>query len=126
MQGYLVEARGDDRPVCVIVEPSQAACFFASICENNGSPKTVAGDMVTIMAGLACGTPSILAWDILRDYGDVFIACSDSVTVSGMRALGKPQAGDEAIVSGESGAVTLGGLVTIVEQKVPPGLKGVL
>ena len=68
------------------------------------------------MAGLACGEPSTLAWGILRDYADVFVACPDFIAMSGMRILGNPLQGDDRVVSGESGAVTLGLLTTVLAQ----------
>ena len=67
------------------------------------------------MAGLACGEPSALAWDILWDCADVFMACPDYVAAKGMRIYGVPLAGDPFIVSGESGAVTLGALTFMMD-----------
>jgi diaminopropionate ammonia-lyase len=75
------------------------------------------------MAGLACGEPSALAWEILSRYGDIFVACKDSVAVKGMRLLGNPLPGDEGIVSGESGAVTTGLLATILGHPPHKGLR---
>ncbi len=57
------EAQGPSRPVFVVVEPDRAACLFASA--EAGAFKTIAGDFDTIMAGLACGEPSLVAWKIL-------------------------------------------------------------
>jgi diaminopropionate ammonia-lyase len=108
LQAYLVAKLGDDRPLVAIVEPTKAACFYESIVAGDGKPRKAKGNLHTVMAGLACGEPSTLAWEILRDYTDVFIACSDSPTMRGMRVLGNPLIGDDRIVSGESGAVTLG------------------
>lgn len=108
LQAYLVAKLGDDRPLVAIVEPTKAACFYESIVAGDGKPRKAKGNLHTIMAGLACGEPSTLAWEILRDYTDVFIACSDDPAIRGMRVLGNPLVGDDRIVSGESGAVTLG------------------
>jgi len=74
------------------------------------------GNLDTIMAGLAAGKPSTLAWKILRDYADVFVACPDYVAMRGMRVLGNPLQGDDRVISGESGAVTLGLLVFALGQ----------
>jgi len=68
------------------------------------------------MAGLACGDPSPLAWKILWDCADMFVACPEYVAAKGMRVYGVPLAGDPFIVSGESGAVTLGALMFIMER----------
>jgi diaminopropionate ammonia-lyase len=117
LQACLVKLFGKDRPVFAVVEPEKAACFYESMLKKSTNPYTVRGDMNTIMAGLACGEPSILAWRILRQYADMFLACDDSVTVKGMQILGHPLPGDERIISGESGAVTAG-LIHCV-RKVP-------
>ena len=53
--------------------------------------------------------------DVLRDCADVFIKCPDYVAAKGMRVYGMPLRGDPLIVSGESGAVTLGALTFIME-----------
>ncbi|MGB5746690.1 MAG: diaminopropionate ammonia-lyase [Desulfobacterales bacterium] len=116
LQGYLVEKYGDQRPLLTVVEPTRAACYYQSIKAMDGRPHKVGGDLNTIMAGLACGDPSIISWEILRDYADVFAACPDDVTTKGMRVLGNPLAGDDRVISGESGAVTLGLLINLLKQ----------
>jgi len=116
LQGYLVEKYGGQRPLLTVVEPTQAACYYQSIRAMDGKPHRVGGKLNTIMAGLACGDPSIISWKILRDYADVFAACPDDVTIKGMRVLGNPLAGDDRVISGESGAVTLGLLIHLLKQ----------
>jgi diaminopropionate ammonia-lyase len=108
LQAYLVERFGNDRPLFTVVEPDRAACFNESIQHPSGRPRRATGDLDTIMAGLACGEPSLLAWEILRDYADVFMTCTDSLSKKGMIRLGRPTGADPRIISGESGAVTLG------------------
>jgi diaminopropionate ammonia-lyase len=122
-QAYLVERFGRKRPLFVVVEAEQAACYFKSIVEGLGRPQKIEGDLQTLMAGLACGEPNALAWEILSRYGDIFVACKDSVAVKGMRLLGNPLPGDEDIVSGESGAVTTGLLATILAQPLNEELR---
>lgn len=116
LQGYLVEKYGGQRPLLTVVEPTRAACYYQSIKAMDGKPHKVSGNLNTIMAGLACGDPSIISWKILRDYADVFAACPDDVTTKGMRVLGNPLAGDDRVISGESGAVTLGLLINLLKQ----------
>ena len=116
LQGYLVEKYGERRPLLAVVEPTFAACYYQSIKTGDGKPHRVDGHLDTIMAGLACGAPSSISWEILRDYADVFAACPDEVAARGMRILGNPLTGDDRVVSGESGAVTLGLLVNLLEQ----------
>ena len=70
--------------------------------------------MPTIMAGLACGEPNIISWDILKNHVDCFIAAEDSVAARGMRMLNAPLKGDAQVTSGESGAAPFGALATIM------------
>lgn len=106
--GYFTSSYGEDRPITVIVEPTKAACHYKSAKIDDGSVHFVEGDMPTIMAGLACGEPSIISWKILDAYADAFITCPDYVAAEGMRMLANPVDGDPRIVSGESGAVGVG------------------
>jgi diaminopropionate ammonia-lyase len=126
LQGYLVQRFGARRPKLVVVEPTQAACFYLSILRGDGRRHIVTGPMPTLMAGLACGEPSILAWRILRDWTDVFVACPDGITITGMQLLAKPLAGDPALVSGESGAVTLGLVHAMMTEPALEALKAAL
>ena len=82
---------------------------------DDGQPHSVYGDLDTIMAGLACGEPSPLAWHIIRDYADFIVTAPDYVAAKGMRMYGVPLRGDPFVVSGESGAVTLGALAFIMK-----------
>ena len=113
--GYYRKLFGERRPTVAVVEPDKAACLFESVRRDDGQPHSVAGTLDTIMAGLACGDPSPLAWDVLSRCADYFLACPDFVAAKGMRIYGVPVAGDPFIVSGESGAVTLGALTYIAE-----------
>ncbi|GAB1475455.1 hypothetical protein MASR2M70_02870 [Bacillota bacterium] len=114
---YLVSAFGDKRPIIIVVEPDEAACFFLSVKAGDGEPHAVTGFMPTIMAGLACGEPCDLSWKILHDYGDFFISCNDDTTIEGMRTLAHPMQGDPVVVSGESGAVSMGLVKSILQKK---------
>lgn len=96
------------KPVFVLVEPIGAPCFFKSIQAGDGKPHSVHGDLKTIMAGLACGKPSQTGWEILKAGTDAFIICSDEIARRGMRILGNPSGDDKRVISGESGAITLG------------------
>jgi diaminopropionate ammonia-lyase len=116
LQAYLRECYGDDCPLVAVVEPTNAACFYHSVKAASGKPKTVPGELETIMAGLAAGRPSDLAWPIIRDYSDYFFSCSDSVAVKGMRLLAHPVGDDRSMVSGEAGAVTMGLVACLCED----------
>ena len=102
-------------PKFIVVEAQGAPCLYESIRMNKLT--RVEGDLLTIMAGLACGKPSLLAWDILKSAASAFIACSDDIARRGMRVLGNPLAGDQRVTSGESGSVTLGALFEILSNK---------
>lgn len=101
IEAYLVNRFGKDKPKTVIIEPNKADCFYHSMV--NGERYTVKGKLDSIMAGLSCGTPSKLAWDIISNHSDYFISCDDEIAKLGMRELAKL-----GIVSGESGAVSYG------------------
>lgn len=116
MQGFFASVFNESRPVTVIVEPDKADCIFKSAKAGDGNPRIVAGHMDTIMAGLACGEPNIIGWNILRDYSDMFVSCPDYVAAKGMRILGNPLNNDPRVVSGESGAVTAGLLSILMKN----------
>lgn len=106
--GYFANRFADNPPVFVVVEASRAACLYESARAADGAPHFVGGDMATIMAGLACGEPNTISWDILRNHVSAFVSCPDWVAARGMRVLGAPEPGDPRVVSGESGAVGAG------------------
>jgi diaminopropionate ammonia-lyase len=116
IQGYLTEKFEYERPLTIIIEPHNAACFYKSVRIGDKKPHTVEGSLLTIMAGLACGKPNIIAWKVLRDFADFFISCSDEIAAKGMRILGNPLLNDPKIISGESGAVSLGVIVELLEN----------
>tara|TARA_Y100000748_G_scaffold150442_1_gene125789 strand:+ start:349 stop:1503 length:1155 start_codon:yes stop_codon:yes gene_type:complete len=104
------------RPKFILVEPSGAACYFQSIKIGDGKPHSVE-ELDTQMAGLCCGTPSILAWDIIKEVTDFFAVCDDSVAFESMMKLSRIKKPVQTIVSGESGAVTIGFIEKICTDK---------
>lgn len=112
---YYINLYGNDYPIAITVEPENADCFYESISIGDGNAYKAKGNLHTIMAGLACGIPNPIAWEILRDYSDFFISCTDSITARGIRVGGNPLIGDTKIVCGESGAVGLGLLPLIMK-----------
>lgn len=101
-------------PVVTIVEAQNSDCFFQSAMNHRLT--TVSGGLETIMAGLACGEPNQIAWDILKETADFFAVCPNEVAARGMRVLGNPCGGDARILSGESGAVT-SGLLSLLKDE---------
>jgi len=124
--GYLFNLFGIDAPKCIIVEPKNADCIYNSAAHRDGLRHPVEGDLQTIMAGLACGVPNMLAWDILRDFSFAFISCEDYFAARGMRVLANPLGNDPRIISGESGAVGAGLLSLIMDNPELKPVKDVL
>ena len=91
-----------------------AACLYKGAAAGDGDIRIVDGDMQTIMAGLACGEPNTISWDILKNHVKVFIAAPDWVAANGMRMLAAPVKGDAPITSGESGAAPFGALAAMM------------
>ena len=106
---YFADCFGKSKPVTAIVEPKEANCIYLSALAADGKPHSVEGDPQTIMAGLNCGTPCGVTWEILRDYAEFYISFEDFVAAEGMRLYA-----DNGIISGESGAATLGALERIL------------
>ncbi len=115
--GFYTALVPENPPVFIVVEPDKAPCVFESIKANDGACHSVKGDLDTIMAGLACGDPSPIAFDILSHNADFFLSVPDYVAARGMRILSCPLKGDPFMISGESGAVPLGALYAILTGK---------
>lgn len=115
--GYLTDTYKERKPITAIAEPEAANCIFASARAGDGSLHSVKGAAQTMMAGLNCGTPCKLTWPTLRDYADFYISCEDSVAALGMRRYAAGLNGDPIVVSGESGAATLGALERIMTDE---------
>lgn len=106
LAAFFAQVYGEDRPQIIVVEPDKADCFYRSA--EAGAIRTVGGAMDTIMAGLACGEPCTIGWEILRSCADWFVSMPDWVAAHGMRVLGAPLGEDPRVISGESGASTTG------------------
>lgn len=91
-------------PELIVVEPDRAACLLASA--ELGAPTAVPGSLDTLMAGLACGEPSLLAWQELERGAAAFMAVPDEAAVACMRLLARLD-----IVAGESAVAGLAGLL---------------
>jgi len=121
--GYIANVLKDQPPIVTIVEPDKADCIYKSALANDGKPHSVTGDLDTIMAGLACGVPNSMTWEILRDFAKAYVSCPDYVAARGMRVLANPIGNDEKVISGESGAVGLGLVTLLLERKELKELK---
>lgn len=96
----------DAPPRIVVVEPTEAACLLASA--RAGRLVAVMGALETIMAGLACGEPSPLAWPLLERLASAFVALPDSCVAPAMRSLA-----GFGVVAGESAAPVLAALEAV-------------
>ena len=114
VQGYFANRYPENPPKVIVVEAEAAACLYKGATLGDGNIQIVDGDMVTIMAGLACGEPNTISWDILKNHVDTFVATPDWVSAKGMRMLAAPIKGDPSITSGESGAAPFGTLACIM------------
>lgn len=115
-----------DRPIITIVEPNKADCIYRTAEAQDGKLHFVTGDMDTIMAGLACGEPCTIGWNILRDHADNFISMPDYIAAEGMRVLSNPLGADKRIISGESGAATVGFVAEVLRNPQLAHLKKAL
>lgn len=111
---YFWEKLGDKRPALYAVEPTQADCLQQSAMLGRAARAT--GSVDSIMAGLACGETSPLAWTFLESSIDAFITIEDHEAVAAMSALARCP--DVPVVSGESGAAGLAGLCNILTQEI--------
>ena len=95
-----------DKCKIIIIEPEAAPCLYESI--KKGTPQKISGELNTIMAGLACGEVNPIGWEILKNVTSAFIKCKDYLSANGMRILSNPLKNDKRVISGESGAVSIG------------------
>ena len=114
--GFFHDLFPENPPKTIIMEAQAADCLYRGAVAGDGQLRTVDGDLQTIMAGLACGEPNTISWDILRNHASFFVSCPDWVAAKGMRMLSAPCKGDPQVVSGESGAVGMGLLATLMEN----------
>jgi diaminopropionate ammonia-lyase family len=108
------ERYGVGRPTFVVVEPEQADCLLQSA--RQGRPARASGSAESLMAGLACGEASPLAWRFLEPSVDWFMTTADANAAAAMRSFATGQAGDVPVVSGESGAATLAALMALADD----------
>lgn len=114
--GYFSALYPDNPPKIIVVEPHAADCMYRSNEKGDGSRVIVEGDLDSCMAGLACGEPCEIGWDLFRNHATGFISGEDRMTLRGMRMLAGCFRDDPHITSGESGAATFGALATIMME----------
>lgn len=107
MVAALWQRLGHERPAAVVVEPDRADCLYQSAVA--GRPAKASGDLDTLMAGLAAGEVSLLAWEVLSRGAEAFITIPDEAAVAAMKALAEGVGGDRPLVGGEAGVGGLAG-----------------
>ncbi len=100
---------GAESPRVVIVEPELAACLFDSA--KAGKATNFAIKEETIMAGLSCGEPSEMAWEILAEEATDFVTIPDSIVAPAVRLLANGETGDPVVEAGESAVAGLAALI---------------
>jgi diaminopropionate ammonia-lyase len=96
-------------PKLLGVEPASAACLLESVAA--GRIVSVPGPHDSIMAGLNCGRPSLVGWPTVSRGIDVLVAVDDEPAREAMRLTAA-----SGIVSGETGAAGLGGLLELLRR----------
>src|SRR6476660_4315747 len=90
------------QPLIAGVEPVAAACVLESL--RAGRIIEVPGPHESIMAGLNCGVPSLVAWPLVSTGIDLAIAVEDEQARQAMRLLASA-----GVVAGETGAAGVAG-----------------
>ena len=102
------------RPKLLGVEPASAACVLRSV--RAGRIVSVPGPHDSMMAGLNCGRPSLVGWPTVSRGIDDLVAIDDEPAREAMRLTAAA-----GIVSGETGAAGLGGLLELLRGGESPG-----
>jgi diaminopropionate ammonia-lyase len=98
-----------ERPRLIGVEPTSAACVLESVAA--GEIITLDHPQDSIMAGLNCATPSLIAWPTVSRGIDAYVAVPDARVPEAMRLLAA-----DGIVAGETGAGGLAGMLALVQE----------
>lgn len=105
---------GEQAPRVVVVEPDRAACLLASAVAGRETAVTISEE--TLMAGLSCGEPSNLAWQVLAAQASDFLSIPDALIAPTMRLLANPSGSDPVIAAGESAVAGLAALITCAQH----------
>lgn len=119
LSGFFTSVFGaENKPVICIVEPNSADCIYRTALADDGELHFAEGEMHSMMAGLCCGEPCPVAWDVLKATADFCAVIPDSTSAMGMKTLAHPDGGDRRIISGESGASTPGFVIELMSRPV--------
>ena len=107
---YIRSPAASPHPKLMSVEPASADCLLESVAA--GRIVSVPGPHDSIMSGLNCGRPSLVAWPMVSRGIDLFVAVDDEPAREAMRL-----AAESGVVSGETGAAGLGGLLELLRAE---------
>ncbi|MEX2298472.1 MAG: diaminopropionate ammonia-lyase [Dongiaceae bacterium] len=111
----------DARPYVVIVEPDLADCVYQTALAGRLAKSS--GNLDTLMAGLAAGEVSPLAWAVMKPGSNAYMTLPDAAAVHAMQALAAGVGGDKKVVGGEAG---VGGLAGLLASTADPTLREAL
>lgn len=106
------------RPTLVGVEPESAACMLASV--EAGEIVEVPGPHPSIMVGLNCDRPSLVAFPVVSRSFDLFVTVPDEQAEESMRILS-----EVPLAVGETGAAGLAGLLRLAQPELEDATEGV-
>jgi len=112
--GYLNHLYHEELPFIGVMEASSVACIYESVKQN--TMVCIGGEPNTAMAGLNCGEANPLVFPMIKALGTCFVKCEDDLTFKGMNRAKNPMGSDPSFSSGESGAVGLGLMETILSD----------
>lgn len=105
---------GENSPRIIVVEPDLAQCLMVSAKAIKATAVPIFEE--TMMAGLSCGEPSMLAWDVLAEEVEDFMAIPENVVGPAVRLMARPIGDDPALEVGESAIAGLAALVGAAMQ----------
>ncbi len=102
------------KPRIVLVEPMASDGMFQSFI--NGKLSLPLRPSETLMAGLNCGVPSMIAYDILKCIADAIMVIDDSQIKKAQTELASEFSNDPNVFAGPSGVAGVGGLLAIFDD----------
>ncbi|WP_106566321.1 diaminopropionate ammonia-lyase [Cecembia rubra] len=113
---YYLQRYSSKGPALISVEPEGSSGLLDSF---RSSQRVVPNNpSYTIMAGLNCGIPSLSGWELLKNAISVSLNIPDIQVEEAIRCLYYPLEDDPRIISGESGAAGLAGLLAMMQDPV--------
>ena len=98
----------------IVVESNRAGCLFASA--RAAALTGVRGSLATVMAGLSCGVPSTVAFEILRHRAAAFLQIPDADAHLARQSLAEDRRDAAVPQIGETGLAGLAGLLAVCRR----------